>query len=37
MTLISVVVPSYNRAGLVRRCYDSVVAQKHRLLELVSF
>lgn len=33
--LISVVVPSYNRASLVRRCYDSVVAQQHRPLEFL--
>lgn len=35
MSLISVVVPSYNRASMVRRCYDSVVAQKHRPLEFL--
>lgn len=35
MGLISVVVPSYNRADLVRRCYDSVVAQAHRPLEFL--
>ena len=27
--------PSYNRAGVVRRCYDSVVAQRHRPLEFL--
>jgi len=35
MSLISVIVPSYNRADLVRRCYDSVVAQSHRPLEFL--
>lgn len=35
MKLISVVVPSYNRAGLIRRCYNSVVAQQHRPLEFL--
>lgn len=33
--LVSVVVPTFNRAGLVRRCYDSVVAQGHRPLEFL--
>jgi glycosyltransferase involved in cell wall biosynthesis len=33
--LISVVVPSYNRGELIRRCYDSVVAQLHRPLEFL--
>ncbi len=35
LPLISVIVPSYNRADLIRRCYDSVVAQKHRPLEFL--
>ena len=35
MPLISVIVPSYNRAGLIRRCYDSVVSQHHRPLEFL--
>jgi glycosyltransferase involved in cell wall biosynthesis len=33
--LVSVIVPSYNRADFVRRCYDSVVAQQHRPLEFI--
>lgn len=35
MALISVIVPSYNRAELIRRCYDSVVRQDHRPLEFL--
>lgn len=35
MSLISVIVPTYNRAGLIQTCYDSVVAQKHRPLEFL--
>jgi hypothetical protein len=35
LPLIRGIVPSYNRAGLVRRCYDSVVAQRHRPLEFL--
>lgn len=33
--LVSVIVPTYRRPDLVRRCYDSVVAQQHRPLEFV--
>ncbi|OYW75829.1 MAG: hypothetical protein B7Z37_11595 [Verrucomicrobia bacterium 12-59-8] len=35
MSTISVIVPSYNRASLIRRCYDSVTAQAHRPLEFL--
>lgn len=35
MGLVSVVVPTFNRAGLIRRCYDSVVQQAHRPLEFL--
>lgn len=35
MSLISVVVPTFNRAALIRRCYDSVLAQPHRPLEFL--
>lgn len=34
-SLISIVVPAYNRADLVRRCYESVVAQTYRPLEFL--
>lgn len=35
MSLVSVIVPTFNRASLIRRCYDSVVAQQHRPLEFL--
>lgn len=35
MSLVSVIVPTFNRASLIRRCYDSVVAQAHRPLEFL--
>lgn len=35
MSLVSVIVPTYNRAHLMQRCYESVVAQTHRPLEFV--
>ena len=35
MSTISVIVPSFNRASLIRRCYDSVTAQAHRPLEFL--
>lgn len=35
MSTFSVMVPSYNGASLIRRCYDSVTAQAHRLLEFL--
>lgn len=35
MGLVSVIVPTFNRADLIRRCYDSVVAQEHRPLEFL--
>ena len=35
MSLVSVIVPTYNRAGLIRRCFDSVAAQQHRPLEFL--
>lgn len=33
--LISIIVPTYNRAPLIRRCYESVLAQAHRPLEFL--
>lgn len=35
MGLVSVIVPTFNRAALIRRCFDSVVAQRHRPLEFL--
>jgi glycosyltransferase involved in cell wall biosynthesis len=35
MFLISIIIPAYNRAGLIERCVSSVVAQTHGLWELI--
>ena len=35
MGLVSVIVPTFNRSALIRRCFDSVVAQRHRPLQFV--
>lgn len=35
MCLVSIIVPTYNRASLLRQCHASVVAQTHRPLELI--
>lgn len=35
MTLVSVVVPAWNVAGLLPRCLDSLLAQTHRPLEIL--
>ena len=34
-TLVSVVVPAWNVAGLLPRCLDSLLAQTHRPLEII--
>ncbi|MBE2286407.1 MAG: glycosyltransferase family 2 protein [Prosthecobacter sp.] len=35
MGLVSVIVPTFNRAALIRRCFDSVVAQQKRPLQFI--
>ena len=33
--MISIIIPAYNRAALLKNCLESVMAQRHTLLEII--